>query len=74
VQALGGPDRTLTADELEVALLSRSNGRRAFRRLDDDRVLAALSAAPAPIPAEPAPPSATPADPATEGGGSAPVG
>jgi proteasome alpha subunit len=35
VAALGGPERTLTADDLEVGLLSRSNGRRAFRRLDD---------------------------------------
>src|SRR4051812_11084187 len=59
VQALGGPDRALTPDELEVAFLSRSNGRRAFRRLDDDRVQLALSA--------------TPAEPATEGGGSGPA-
>ena len=35
VAALSGPDRTLTADDLEVGLLCRSNGRRAFRRLDD---------------------------------------
>jgi proteasome alpha subunit len=33
--ALAGPDRTLTAGELEVAILSRTNGRRAFQRLDD---------------------------------------
>jgi proteasome alpha subunit len=32
VKALAG-ERTLTADELEVAVLSRGNGRRAFRRL-----------------------------------------
>src|SRR5918992_3090551 len=32
VAALAG-DRTLTPDELEVAVLARSNGRRAFRRL-----------------------------------------
>ena len=35
VAALSGPDRTLTADDVEVGLLCRSNGRRAFRRLDD---------------------------------------
>jgi proteasome alpha subunit len=35
VAALSGPDRTLTADDLEVGLLCRSNGRRAFRRLED---------------------------------------
>jgi proteasome alpha subunit len=42
--ALAGPERTLTADDLEVALLARSNGRRCFRRLDDDAVAALLSA------------------------------
>jgi len=36
--ALAGPDRTLTAAELEVAVLERGNGRRAFRRLEDDQV------------------------------------
>jgi proteasome alpha subunit len=41
--ALSGPDRTLAAADLEVALLSRSNGRRCFRRLSDDEVAAALS-------------------------------
>src|SRR5204863_486499 len=55
--------------ELEVAYLSRSNGRRAFRRLDDDQVAAALSAGSA----DPIAPSAEPAEPATEGGGSAPA-
>src|SRR6185295_16075797 len=29
--ALSGPDRTLPAEELEVALLSRGNGRRCFQ-------------------------------------------
>ncbi len=38
VGALAGPDRTLTAPELEVAVLSRSNGRRAFRRIEDDEL------------------------------------
>lgn len=41
-QALAGPERTLTADDLEVAVLSRGNGRRCFRRLTDDVVAAAL--------------------------------
>jgi proteasome alpha subunit len=36
--ALRGPDRTLGADDLEVALLSRSNGRRCFKRLTDAEV------------------------------------
>lgn len=41
--ALSGPDRSLGAADLEVALLSRSNGRRCFRRLSDVEVAAALS-------------------------------
>jgi proteasome alpha subunit len=36
VRALGGPERTLAAEDLEVAALSRTNGRRAFRRIRDD--------------------------------------
>jgi proteasome alpha subunit len=43
-RALSGPDRTLTANDLEVAVLSRTNGRRCFKRLTDDAVAAALSA------------------------------
>jgi proteasome alpha subunit len=43
VAALAGPDRTLPAAELEVALLARGNGRRCFRRLDDDAVAALLT-------------------------------
>jgi proteasome alpha subunit len=42
VAALAGPDRTLTADDLEVAVLARSNGRRAFHRLDDAEVTTIL--------------------------------
>ena len=34
VSALAGPDRTLVPDDLEVAVLSRKNGRRAFGRLE----------------------------------------
>ena len=40
-KALAG-DRTLAVGDLEVAVLSRSNGRRCFRRLSDDVVAAAL--------------------------------
>jgi proteasome alpha subunit len=47
-QALSGPDRQPVAADLEVAILSRSDGRRAFRRLDDDEVAAALEAAATP--------------------------
>ena len=70
VAALTGPDRTAPPDELEVAVLARGNGRRAFRRLTPDEVGAALggaevAAGPAPDgPAQPADASAT--DPATD--------
>ncbi len=40
--ALSGPDRTLTAADLEVAVLSRTNGRRCFKRLTDPDVAAML--------------------------------
>ena len=43
VSALAGPDRTLSPGELEVAVLSRANGRRAFRRVDDDELVALLA-------------------------------
>ena len=36
--ALAGPERTLTPDDLEVAELSRGNGRRAFRRVEGDEL------------------------------------
>jgi proteasome alpha subunit len=42
-RALFGPDREPVAGDLEVAILARSNGRRAFERLDDERVAQALS-------------------------------
>jgi proteasome alpha subunit len=42
--ALGGPERTLVADDLEAAVLSRLNGRRCFLRLSDDDVAAHLAA------------------------------
>jgi len=43
VAALAGPERSLPAAELEVALLTRGNGRRCFQRLSDDEVAAYLS-------------------------------
>ncbi len=42
VGALAGPDRTLAPVELEVAVLSRTNGRRAFRRVEDDELASLL--------------------------------
>jgi proteasome alpha subunit len=48
VAALAGEGRTLTAAELEIAVLARGNGRRAFRRLADAEVDAILSGASAP--------------------------
>jgi proteasome alpha subunit len=46
--ALSGPDSTPVAADLEVAVLSRAAGRRAFRRLDDEEVTAALGGGPRP--------------------------
>jgi len=42
VAALSGPDRTIAASELEVALLVRGQTRRCFRRLGDDDVIAII--------------------------------
>jgi proteasome alpha subunit len=42
VGALAGPDRTLAAEDLEVAVLSRANGRRTFRRVEDAELVALL--------------------------------
>jgi len=47
VAALAGPDRKLGADELEVAVLSRRNGRRTFRRIADEELAALLAPPPA---------------------------
>jgi proteasome alpha subunit len=44
VGALAGPERTLGADDLEVALLERAATRRCFRRLPDDEVASLLAA------------------------------
>jgi proteasome alpha subunit len=42
--SLAGPDRTLAADDLEVAMLERNGGRRCFRRATDDDIAAFLAA------------------------------
>lgn len=41
-RALAGPDRTLVAHDLEVAVLRRNGSRRAFARLDDAEVSSLL--------------------------------
>jgi proteasome alpha subunit len=41
--ALAGPDRTLAAGDLEVAILSRGNGRRTFRRIEDGELALLLA-------------------------------
>jgi proteasome alpha subunit len=43
VSALAGPDRTLGAEDLEVAVLARTTGRRAFRRLGVDELAERLA-------------------------------
>lgn len=40
--ALAGPDRELVADDLEVAVLARGNGRRTFHRIEGDELLGHL--------------------------------
>jgi proteasome alpha subunit len=45
VGALAGPDRTLEPGDLEVAVLARGNGRRAFRRLAHDELAELMSGA-----------------------------
>jgi proteasome alpha subunit len=44
VSALAGPDRTLVVDDLEVAVLRRSNGRRAFHRVEGEALEAFVPA------------------------------
>jgi proteasome alpha subunit len=41
--ALAGPDRTLGATDLEAAILSRGNGRRTFRRIDEEELAQLLA-------------------------------
>jgi len=40
--ALAGPDRTIPADQLEVAVLDRTMDHRTFRRIEDDEVASLL--------------------------------
>jgi proteasome alpha subunit len=42
VSALGGPDRELAADDLEVAVLARGEDRRTFRRIEGEELSAIL--------------------------------
>ncbi len=44
ISALSGPDRVLAPADLEVAVLSRTNGRRAFRRIEDAELASLLPA------------------------------
>ena len=55
VPALAGTERVLSADDLEVAVLSRGNGRRAFRRIEGDELASLVpeQAAPAVAPEAP---------------------
>ncbi len=62
VAALAGPDRALTADDLEVAVLSRLNGRRCFARLVDADVASFLAASAASDPVIDAPTKVEPPD------------
>ena len=41
--ALAGPERTLGAGDLEVATLSRGNGRRTFRRIGEEELAQLLA-------------------------------
>jgi proteasome alpha subunit len=41
--ALAGPDRTPAAGDLEVAVLSRGNGRRTFRRIENEELAQLLA-------------------------------
>jgi proteasome alpha subunit len=59
VGALAGPDRGLTADDLEIAVLERTAARRAFRRLTDEEVAPLVPVTPAtPADAGETPPAA----------------
>ena len=61
VEALAGPDRRLGPGDLEVAVLSRANGRRTFRRINDVELADLLGVAPQ------APTDGAPADGTDEG-------
>jgi proteasome alpha subunit len=60
VAALAGPERSLVADDLEVAVLRRSNGRRAFHRIEGD---ALTQLVPEPPPGEAASSDTSPDEP-----------
>jgi proteasome alpha subunit len=62
IAALAGPDRQITAGELEAAVLDRSNGRRTFRRLTDDEITAGLPDGRAPEPEDGGAPGGDPSD------------
>jgi proteasome alpha subunit len=55
VTALAGADRTLSADDLEIALLVRDESRRCFKRITDEEVGALLGEADAATAATPEP-------------------
>jgi len=44
VAALAGPDRVLAPADLEVAVLAQANGRRTFRRIEDEELARRLQA------------------------------
>mgnify|MGYP001156977029 FL=1 len=43
VSALAGPERSLAAEDLEVAVLSAGSGRRCFKRLEDNETESLLA-------------------------------
>ena len=45
VGALSGPERTIETKDLELAILARANGRRAFRRIETDEATELIGAA-----------------------------
>ena len=58
VKALAGPQRTLGPNDLEVAVLSRQNGRRSFKRVTDGELAQVLEGVePPPAPAQAGEPS-----------------
>ena len=64
VKALAGPQRTLGPNDLEVAVLSRQNGRRSFKRVTDGELAQVLEGVEPP----PAPAQAGEPTPRTSGG------
>ncbi len=64
VKALAGPQRTLGPNDLEVAVLSRENGRRSFKRVTDGELAQVLEGVEPP----PAPAQAGEPTPRTSGG------